>query len=171
MPDYQKSFEAHEKPVYYYKLNENYKGAVPASIEGVLLHKEWKGFKQSQPKLAQFLRTYKNSTGMIDMKVEDMTKKVYSNTEIDFTKKRVLHTREVLTTFKRKVLEDIARQWNIDTVNKRDPFLINLIAEKQDEYVEFQKELKKNKKSKEDNTQPDPEQSNVSESGEENKIE
>jgi hypothetical protein len=167
MPDYQKSFEAHEKPIYYYKLNENYKGAVPASIEGTLLHKEWKGFAQQQSKLSQFLRTYKNSTGMIDMKVEDLTKKVYSNTEVDFTKKRVIHTRDVLVTFKRKVLEDIARQWNIETVNKRDPFLINLIAEKQDEYVEFQKELKKNKKSKDDD-QPDSDQSNTIGSGEEN---
>ena len=57
----------------------------------------------------------------------------------DFNKKRILHSRDVLVTFKRKVLEDIARQWNIDPINKRDPFLINMIAEMQDEYKEFQK--------------------------------
>jgi hypothetical protein len=67
-----------------------------------------------------------------------MNKKVYSDTEMDFNKKRLLHSREVLVTFKRKVLEDIARQWNIDPINKRDPFLIDLISDVQEDYKRYQ---------------------------------
>jgi hypothetical protein len=138
MSNYQQSFEAHEKPVYYYKLNENYTGALPASVEGFTLHKEWKGFERQNPKFNLYLRTYKNPRGTIDLKVEDMNKKVYSDTEMDFNKKRLLHSREVLVTFKRKVLEDIARQWNIDPINKRDPFLIDLISDVQEDYKRYQ---------------------------------
>ncbi len=148
MPAYQQSFEAFERPIYFYKLNENYTGGLPASFEGISLSKEWKGFERQQPKIDIYLRTFKNPKGIMDLKVEDLNKKVYSNTEVDSNKKRIIHTREVLCTFKRKVLEDIAKQWNIDPVNKRDPFLINQIAEKQDDYNNYQDSIKDDNKIK-----------------------
>lgn len=140
------SFQRQEKPVYYYKLNENYNGSLPAMFESINLTKVWTGFDRKQDKLTKYLRTYKNVNGIMDLKIEDLNKKQYSNTETDYTKKRVLYSRDALCTYRRKNLEEIARTWGLETKNKRDPFLIDEIVKEQEHYTEFHENLKKEKK-------------------------
>lgn len=144
------SFQKQEKPIYYYKLNENYNDTLPAMFEGVNLTKEWTGFDRKQDRLSNYLRTYKNVSGIMDLKIEDGLNKQYTNTETDYNKKRVLYTRDVLCTFRRKNLEEIARTWGLTTVNKRDPFLIDMIVTEQDNYTEYHENLKKEKANKKD---------------------
>lgn len=139
------SFQRQERPIYYYKLNENYNGPLPAMFEGINLTKVWTGFDRKQDRLNHYLRTYRNVNGILDLKIEDMNKKQYTNTETDYTKQRILYTRDVLCTYRRKNLEEIARNWGLETKNKRDPFLIDEIVKEQEKYSEFQENAKKEK--------------------------
>lgn len=136
------SYGVTERPIFSYKLNENYKGIFPTSINGITLHEGWNAFSKHQQALQSYIRSYKNKNGMIDEKVEDSKNRQSLNTEEIYKTEKILYKREVLATYPRNNLIDISRVWGIDPSHKRDAFLINLILEEQEKY-KFWKEQQK----------------------------
>ena len=127
-----------EKIKYKYKLNNNYKKKDKvASLNGVVVRKDiWSIFDVSQEdKLKQYIKTYKNPNGIVDEFIEDPLKEFATdNGNFEFKHKRKIYSREVLVTFTRPELEEICREYNIETVNKANNFLIKRVLEEQKIY-------------------------------------
>ena len=135
-----------ELPRYQYKLNDNHKGADFASINGVNLSRDYKTFLKFKHDLVKFIRTYNNPEGTIDHRVLNAldSEKTVDPSEIDYDKKREIHSRKTLSTFSRKEIEDISRLWLISPIKKRSEFLVDLIVKEQTTYEEYMAEQENN---------------------------
>ena len=125
---------------YMYKLNSNFKQKdKTASINGVKLTRlSWTVFKDSQQKvLKNYIKSHKNVDGIVDEYINDPLTEVATDkkgTKIKFFHKKKIYTRDLLVTYKRKQLEEIAREYLIETKEKVSPFLINCIMDEQTKY-------------------------------------
>jgi len=132
------TYSQHERKVYFYKLNENYKGTSPTvQIGGTVFGKDWKGFEESQfEKVKKLIRNKNNPAGTIEEMIRDgKTNKMYQNTEDDFKEKeKQFYTLEQLSIFTRDKLEHIAKEWELPTVNIINKLLIQRIISVQDDY-------------------------------------
>lgn len=137
-----------ERPVYSYKLNENYKGGFPVSMNGITLQKGWNDFGSQQKDLLVYVRSYRNKEGLIDEKVIDSKNKIYVNTEEIYKTEKILYTREVLVSYPRQNLVDIARIWGIEPEFKVNKLLITLILEEQEKYKFYKEEERRKEKEK-----------------------
>jgi len=136
-----------EQITYKYKLNVNYKGEDSVCINGVNLVKGgWNDFDRNQnEKLKPYIRSNVNPTGYIDEHIHDPLIEFQvnaHNTSTKFVHKKKIYTRDVLVTFVRAQLEEIAREYMIETKEKVNPFLINCIMEEQQKYRQSLKEEK-----------------------------
>ncbi len=131
-----------ELPRYQYKLNDNHKGADFASINGVNLSRDYKTFLKFKHDLVKFIRTYNNPEGTIDHRVLNSldSEKTVDPSEINYDKKREIHSRKTLSTFSRKEIEDISLLWLISPIKKRSEFLVDLIVKEQALYEEHMAE-------------------------------
>lgn len=127
-----------EMPKYQYKLNEHHKGADNACINGVSLSRNWKTFFNYKSEIEHLVRTFNKQDNPIDFQVLDpITKDSVLSSDIDYTQKRDIYTRKILSTFDRKTIEKLSYSWLINPVKKRTEWLIDMILKAQSAYIEY----------------------------------
>lgn len=136
-----------ERLVYKYRLNKNYKEKLEdgsqASINGVFVSKDrWADYQHSQVEILKaYIKSFENPKGIIDEYIYDPLKEISPSEPKDFkyVHRKKTYSRDVLATFKRKEIEDICREYLIETKERITPFLIGKILEAQTEYKKSMK--------------------------------
>jgi hypothetical protein len=129
-----------EKIKYMYKLNENCNDMDSRiCVNGITLNKgSWTSFEKSKNKeLRAYIKSFENPKGIVDEYVHDPLVELYikeNSDDIKFVHRKKVYSREVLTTFSRKELEEIAKEYLINPKEKVNNFLINCIITEQTKY-------------------------------------
>jgi len=123
-----------------YRLNDNFKeGGDSIFIEGMCFKKGmWEVIDStSAKKLRTFIKSFENPSGILDEYIYDPLKefKMKENgNPIKFVHRKKQYTRDILVTLQRRELEEIAKEYLIETKGKVTNFLINCIMDEQKKF-------------------------------------
>ena len=139
------SRKPNEQVKYLYRLNKNFKGDTSMGVNGIILNKvSWTPFPTSQKEtLKHYIKSYENPKGIVDEYIHDPLVELAiqeNSSELKFVHRKKIYSRDILVTYTRKQLEEIAREYLIDPKEKINSFLITKIAEAQDKYRRSLKE-------------------------------
>ena len=129
-----------EKIQYKYTLNKNYKSKEQTiCLNGINFKKGmWNTFLESKHnELKTYICSYQNPEGIIDAYIFDPVKEIQMKelaTQIKFVHRKKIYSPDSLAVMGRKELEEIAREYGIDPLNKVNTFLAKCILKEQTEY-------------------------------------
>jgi hypothetical protein len=119
---------------YKYKLNNNFLDGEMCKVEGYLIEKyKWTNLHVRVLKLEQYIRTKSNPKGILDYIESDPgTSEVFFSSEenLKFKLDR-FYSRDYLLTLDRKEINNIAKGLEIDVLNRKKEFVIDLICKKE----------------------------------------
>ena len=129
----------HELLQYRYKLNKNHKGKGSISIQGTIFQVgDWAVFKENKAELfKRYIKSHANPSGILDEYIYDPIKEfeiAKNSKDIKFVHRKKKYSVNSLSVKGRKELEEIAREYLIETKGKINTFLIKCILEEQKEH-------------------------------------
>jgi hypothetical protein len=126
--------ELYNSTFYGYKLYEDATQQDNENIQGHSFTKDkWTTYKTPPPDfLKTCVRTVINPKGKLQYKeFNPTTQEIFFDSNKYLESKPEIFTRDVLSIFKRKALEELSHFYGIDTRNKPDKLLVNLILDAQ----------------------------------------
>jgi hypothetical protein len=123
-----------------YRLNSNAFTDV-ISVDQIKLSKQWTSFDKRKEILHDKIKTKLNKEGMIDYReIDVITEEEIISSVKNYRLKTTNYLKKDLNLKERDELILLAKRYDINPINKRNEFLINLILDKQTEYQKVKNE-------------------------------